>query len=88
MSNAASDQREVDAHAVLERHYRSAVPPAATLTLVKSGMSGARVWQAASGSRRWAVRRWPPPAAGGVGWSPDRVAFIHAVLRHAAQSVS
>lgn len=44
------------------------------------GLSGARFWRFATGRGELVLRRWPqehPP--------PDRLQFIHAVLRHAAE---
>jgi Ser/Thr protein kinase RdoA (MazF antagonist) len=43
------------------------------------GMSGAQFWRITARCGSFALRRWPPEHP-----SPERLTFIHAVLRHAA----
>jgi homoserine kinase type II len=46
------------------------------------GMSGANFWRIAAPHGDFILRRWPPEHP-----SPDRLQFIHDVLRHSARSV-
>src|SRR3954471_11492519 len=69
----------LDVHAVLANY-----PPDCRPTTIEplgsvGGMSGAQIWRIHSPRGEFALRRWPieHPA-------PDRLRFIHAVLRHAA----
>lgn len=73
------DLADVPHAVVLERYARKYRPHSIRLWARGGGFSGARLWSIEAPAGRFALRAWPPGHP-----SPERLSFIHAVLRHAA----
>ena len=68
-----------EAHAVLANYPPDCQPTHIEPLGSAGGMSGAQFWRIVSSRGKFILRRWPTEHP-----SPERLRFIHAVLRHAA----